>query len=1573
MKLSSVLSQLATQNIKLWAEGEQLRVQAPKGAMTPALRDLITTHKAELLTWLQADATDPQATPRPAVLPLSAVQQSLWLLTQIDRDNTSYNEVFAFQIESPIKVALLEQALAEVVRRHEALRTTFVADEQGVPRQVIHPPSFTLPICDLSHLSAQAQKAEIQRLAHREGALAFDLEQGPLFRVHLIHLQTDPRAAVHVLLFTMHHLIGDSWSFSILMQEVYTLYIAFVQGQPSPLPELPIQYVDYVLWQQKQLSDEKVQSHLTYWQEQLKDAPPFLPLPTDRPRPAHRTYGGAQVHFVIGRARTEELRLLAQANDATLFMVLLAAFNIFLGRYSQQEDIVLGVPIANRQRQEVAALIGFFANTLVLRTHLTGNPTFRTLLGQVKTTTQQAHVHQEISFEQLITALQPPRTLNYSPLFQVMFAFQNLPSFRAAGLATAPIQPLAVEAGISKYDLTLSLFETSEELAGSFEYNSDLFDQATIARMVGHFQTLLQGIVCNPEQPIAQLPLLTALERQQLLFDWATTATVARQESCIHHLFEAQVARTPDAIALIFEGEQLTYRELNQRANRLAHTLRSLTNERGELLAVGTEPRVGICMDRSLDLIVGVLAILKAGGVYVPLDTTYPQERLAYMLADAQAVLLLTQPQYREQFANSAVELVCLAEIEPLLLQQSTQNPNLALQPAYLAYVIYTSGSTGLPKGVMIEHQALSKHIRAIGGVYGISPQERILQFSAFSFDAAQEQIFEALAHGATLVLRKDELWTSEEFTRRVVDYGITLVELTPTYFQGLITLWQQERPSFLDGALRLIQVSSEPILPETVRQWQELTPVTRLLNIYGPTEATVTATAFDLSTYHPDPWPANMPIGRPFPGRSAYILDQQLQPVPLGLYGELYMGGDSIGRGYLNRPELTAERFLDNPFVPVDAASPEASKLYKTGDVARWLAEPTGPPNLEFVGRVDHQVKLRGYRIELGEIEHALMQQPQVDYALVLVREEVVGDKRLVAYVVAKTAGVQEKLRQELAVILRENLRKKLPDYMVPNAFVLLDRFPLMPNGKIDRAALPAPDQHATATGSTFVVPTTPTEITLATLFAAILRVDQVGLYDNFFDLGGHSLLLSQLFFRLREEFHVAISLHDLFAMPTVAQLAALINAKQPSNQRQPHIDFAREAALDPTIMPGQPEGWRQAVPPPSTSVLLTGGTGFLGAFLLDELLQQSPATICCLVRSPDQATGMVRLQENLTRYGLWREAYRKRIVPIVGDLALPRFGLEAGQFQALAAAVDVIYHNAALVSLIQPYETLKAVNVLGTQEVIRLAALGAPTPIHYVSTHSVFDAPAYFDGRWLYEESELGNPDELLSGYAQSKWVAEQLLLEARRRAIPATIYRPGIISGHSQSGAWNTDDWFPRWIKGCIQLGAWPQTTLDLNLIPVDYVSAAIVTLSQLAGSVTQIFHFDNPVFLQYPQLAEWLCTFGYPLRGVAVDQWLRELTEAANDSAENALTALLPLFITPQTATSQSATGQGNNPGLFRNRQLPRFDCTNTLTALAHTEIVCPPVDGAQFQRYLSYFVENHFLEAPCHREVEIHAN
>ncbi len=1568
MTLTAVLSQLAAQGIKLWAEGEQLRVQAPKGAMTPALRELIITNKAELLTWLQADSSPLQATVRPAVLPLSPVQQSLWLLTQIDRESRSYNEVFAFQIDSPIESTLLEQALAEVVRRHEALRTTFVADDQGVPRQVIHPPRFTLSICDLSQLSAQEQQTEIQRLVQAEGREAFDLEQGPLFRVQLLRLQSDPQGAANVMLSTMHHLIGDSWSFNIIIQEVCALYAAFAQGKPSPLAELPIQYVDYVLWQQKERSEEKIQQQLAYWQKELKDAPPLLPLPTDRPRPAQRTYVGAQVRFALDHPLTTQLRSLAQNSDATLFMVLLAAFNCLLGRYSQQEDIVVGVPIANRQSQEVAALIGFFANTIVLRTQLAGNPTFRTLLAQVKTATQQAYAHQEISFEQLITALQPPRTLNYSPVFQVMFAFQNLPTFREVDLTSLPFKPLDVEVGISKYDLTLSLFETAEELAGSFEYNSDLFDRETIVRMVGHFQTLLQGIVHDPNRSIAQLPLLTALERQQLLFDWATTATIARQERCIHHLFEEQVARTPDAIAVILEDEALTYRELNRQANQLAHYLRTLTDERGELLAAGAERRVGICMDRSLDLIVGVLAILKAGAVYVPLDATYPQERLAYMLADAQAVLLLTQAKYQAQFADTSVKLLCLEEMRPCLVQQPTHPPHLDLKPTCLAYVIYTSGSTGLPKGVMIEHQALSKHVSAIGEVYGITPRERILQFSAFSFDAAQEQIFEALTHGATLVLRKDELWTSEEFTRRVVGYGITLVELTPTYFQGLISLWQQERPPFLAGALRLIQVSSEPILPETVRQWQQLTPTTRLLNIYGPTEATVTATSFDLSTYHPDPWPANVPIGRPFPGRSAYILDQQLQPVPLGLYGELYMGGDSIGRGYLDRPALTAERFLDNPFVPDDAPVTQAPKLYKTGDVARWLPEPAGPPNLEFVGRVDHQVKLRGYRIELGEIEHALMQQPQVDYVLVLVREEVAGDKRLVAYLTVKEAAAQDRLPHELAATLRDALRKKLPDYMVPSAFIVLDRFPLMPNGKIDRAALPAPDQSANAMSSAFVPPTTPTEIALAAHFAALLRVDQIGLHDNFFDLGGHSLLLTQLFFRLREDLQVEITLHDLFAMPTIAQLTSHIETKQLGMQREGRIDFAREATLDPTIVPRLPNGWRQAGRTPSSSVLLTGGTGFLGAFLLDELLQQSQSTIYCLVRTSDQAEGMARLQANLTRYGLWREAYRKRIVPIVGDLALPRFGLAAEQFQALAAAVDAIYHNAALVTLIQPYESLKAVNVLGTQEVIRLAALGAPTPIHYVSTHSVFDAPTYFDGRWLYEDSELGNAQELVSGYAQSKWVAEKLLLAARCRAIPTTIYRPGIISGHSQSGAWNTADWFPRWVKGCIQLGAWPQTALDLNLIPVDYVSASIVTLSRLAGSANQIFHLDNPDFLQYPQLAEWLCTFGYPLRGMDVEQWLRELTQATSNSAENALAALLPLFV-----TSQSAAEQGNNGGILRrNGQLPRFDCTKTLTALAHTDIVCPKVDAPLFHRYLSYFMESNFLEAPCHRQVEIHA-
>ena len=1042
------------------------------------------------------------------VFPMSFAQQRLWFLDQLEPGNSVYNIPAAMCLRGALNGAALEQSLNEIVRRHEALRTTFSVME-GQPVQVIAPGlALTLPVVDLGNLLETEREAEAQRLTIEEAQRPFDLAQGPLLRTTLLRLDKEE----HILLLTMHHIVSDGWSMGVLFRELSALYEAFSAGKPSPLPELPIQYADFAVWQRQWLQGETLEAQLAYWKKQLDGVCPVLELPTDRPRPAVQTFRGARQSMVLSKSLTEAVKALSHQEGTTLFMTLLAAFQTLLYRYTGQDDIIVGSPIANRNRSEIEGLIGFFVNTLVLRTDLSDNPTFRELLGRVREVALGAYAHQDLPFEKLVEALHPERDLSRNPMFQVMFILQNTP-MATLELGGLTLNQLNVDWGIAMFDLTLSMRATEQGLMGFLEYNTDLFNAATISRMLDHFQTLLEGIVANPDQPIATLRLLTEAEWYQLLVEWNDTKVDYLEDLCIHQLFEAQVERTSDATVVIFGDKQLTYRELNTKANQLAHYLRKC--------GVGPEVLVGIYVERSPEMVIGVLGILKAGGAYVPLDPSYPKERLVFMLEDTCVAVLLTQERLLEVLPEHGTEVVCLDSDWEAITQESEENPINGASAENLAYVLYTSGSTGKPKGVAMSHRSLCNLIW-----WQLSSKlpsgAKTLQFASLSFDVSFQEIFSTWCSGGTLVL------ISEELRRDAVGLlGYLTDKSVERLFLPFIAL--QQLAEVADGqgpiptSLREIITAGEQlqITRPIVSLFSKLTDCT-LHNQYGPTESHV-VTAFTL-TGSPSGWPALPPIGRPIANTQIYLLDRNLQPVPVGVSGELYIGGDSLARGYLNRPELTAEKFISNPF------SDEAgTHLYKTGDLARYL--PDG--NIEFLGRLDHQVKIRGFRIELGEIEAVLSQHLAVQETVVIVREDTPSDKRLVAYLVIK--------QEPFPTIneLRSFLKEKLPDYMVPSAFMFLDALPLTPNGKVDRQALPAPDRVRPELESTFVAPRTPVEEVLAGIWAKVLGLEQVGIHDNFFELGGHSLLATQVISRLRDAFQVELPLRSLFEVPTVADLA--------------------------------------------------------------------------------------------------------------------------------------------------------------------------------------------------------------------------------------------------------------------------------------------------------------------------------------------------------------------------------------------------------------------------------------------------
>ncbi|MBF2063674.1 MAG: amino acid adenylation domain-containing protein [Calothrix sp. C42_A2020_038] len=1540
--IEEFLLDLSRLDIKLWIEEGRLRCNAPKGVLTPEIRTYLSERKPEIINLLQqinlnSNSCSESISPvsRNQNLPLSFAQQRLWFLYQLEGENSTYNLPLTVEITGNLNVPALEQAIREILRRHEILRT-HIAIVNDLPMQVIDPlTTFNLKLTDLQNLPSASKLTTVKQLATREGDKPFDLTNPPLARFHLWRLSEQS----HVLLINMHHIISDGWSIGIFVQELSALY-QDATCRSTSLPKLPIQYADFAIWQQQWLTGEILEQQLNYWKQQLVDAPPLLELPTDRPRPPVQSFRGGVVEFQLDSNLSVKLRTLSQKSGATLFMTMLAAFVTLLFRYSGQDDICIGSPVANRNRKEIEPLIGFFVNTLVLRFDLGENPSFSELLNQVKKVTTDAQAHQDVPFEQVVEVLQPERNLSYSPLFQVLFDLQHS-SIEQLELPGLTVTPLQTEIVTSKFDLSLVIEDTQDGLKACWEYSSDLFNTDTISRMAGYFQTLLAAIVANPEASISTLPLLMETELQQLLVEWNDTTIDFPADKCIHELFEEQVKQNPDVVAVVWENEQLTYRQLNTEANYLAHYLQS----------IGVKPNfvVGIYLERSLLSIIGLLGILKAGGVYLPLDPNYPQERLAHMVSDSEASVLLTQQKLANSLPPSRAKVVYLGR-DVTSSNISDKNPVSGVQPNNLAYIIYTSGSSGKPKGVMISHQGVVNHATAMIGEYALTKRDRVLQFASFSFDVALEEVFPTLLSGATLVMRPAEIFTSfADFSRFIEQKSLTVVNLPTPYWQEWVLEISQDK-STVPHHLRLLVTGSEQVLPDRLALWQQLVGDRVMwMNAYGPTEATITATVYKPCSKHS--YVNSVFIGRPIANTQIYILDKNLQPVPIGIPGELCIGGVGLASGYLNLPELTKEKFIQSSH----------SLLYKTGDKARYL--PDG--NIEFLGRIDHQVKIRGFRIELGEIEAALAQHPLIRASVVIVKEDQVGNKQIIAYVVLNLRSSQtdftdlmemdnlissgEVVHSAIQSQLRVFLKSKLPDYMLPSLFVILKELPLTANGKVNRRALPKPSVMNET--DNLVNPYTSTEKIVAEIWSDILGIKQISTHDNFFELGGHSLRSVQVMSRLQSAFQLELSLRYLFEEPTIAGLAKLIdNITQTGTGTEMTVnsedDFYKDAVLDSSIQPqylpfeyiNQPK-----------SVFLTGATGFIGAYLLHELLEQTPgANIYCLIRSENFEQATQKLQNNLEFYGLWDSAKRNRIIPVPGDLSQNLLGLAPCQFYDLASEIDVIYHNGAWINTIYPYSALKLTNVLGTQEILRLASEIKLKPLHHISTTSVFGANAYSQAQIITEADSLEHSQGLEGGYSQSKWVAEKLVMQARDRGLPVAIYRLARVTGDSKSGVCNTTDLFCRLIAGCIQMGIAPQMdgVVD-NLTPVDCVSQAIVHLSRQKTSLGKAFHLLNPQPTPMNELFKLIPILGYPLELVSYETWLAQLQKLQVNS-DNVLQPLLSIY--------------SQNPSEAPEAE---FDCFNTFQGLANTDIIFPVMEQKLLEKYFSYFIRSGFLPAPSY--------
>ncbi|WP_374089708.1 amino acid adenylation domain-containing protein [Methylomicrobium lacus] len=1111
-----LLATLRNLNVRLFVEDGNLKCKAPPGSLTDDLGRQIKAQKAKLIDVLSY--ADREAAPaiktglRSDPIPLSFAQQRLWFLDQLEPESPFYNIPVALRLTGHLDITTLTQSFNEIVRRHEVLRTVFEAHD-GEAVQTIRP-SLPLEIeqIDLTALPVDRQD-DWMRLCRDEAAKPFDLSLGPLIRATLLILSASADRQDCVLMLTMHHIVADGWSAEVLVREVAALYRAFSQNQASPLPELPLQYADFACWQRRWLVGDELERQIAYWRERLEGAPSVLELPTDYSRPQVMTYRGANVSFEIPPALAAQAKTLSNQKNVTPFMLLLAVFKVLLSRYSGQHDISVGTPVANRNRLEIEGLIGFFVNTLVLRSDLSATPTFAALLEQVKRRVLDAQSHQDLPFEKLVEALQPERDTSRSPLFQVMFVLQDHQRLTLSlpGLDIAMVED---EGQTAKFDLTLYIQDWPDgRMTGIVEYNTDLFAHASMERLARHYLTLLQGALARPQAAISELPLLGEQEQRQILHTWNATAVDYPKDRCIHQLFEAQAELTPNTIALTFEAQSLSYAELNAKANRLAHCLVA----RG----VGPDVLVGLCIERSLEMVIGLLGILKAGGAYVPLDPHYPEERLAFMLADIAPPWVLTQAELAAGRDFGAAQVLSLDSDWVQVESYPSVNPDSRLGPDNLAYCIYTSGSTGTPKGAGVPHQGILNRLQWMQAEYRLDAGDSVLQKTPYSFDVSVWEFFWPLMAGARLVVAAPELHKdSQGLAELVRRERITTLHFVPSMLQAFVETPEVETCT----SIKRVICSGEALPADLVARFQQKLPAD-LHNLYGPTEASV-----DVSYWACPPAcdETEIPIGKPIANIRLYILDRELNPVPVGTPGELHIAGVGLGRGYLNRPDLSAEKFIPDPY------GPTGSRMYKTGDLVRYRAEG----NIDYLGRLDHQVKLRGFRIELGEIEAQLLAHPEVKEAVVLAREDQPGDKRLVAYL------VEDQLGTLLLDTLKAQLKQALPDYMVPSAFVILDEMPLSANGKLDRKRLPAPDANS-ALGREYEAPEGKVEVKVAEVWQELLGFGPISRNDHFFELGGHSLMAITLIQRLRER-GLTADVRTVFTAPTLSDMASTIVVNQ-------------------------------------------------------------------------------------------------------------------------------------------------------------------------------------------------------------------------------------------------------------------------------------------------------------------------------------------------------------------------------------------------------------------------------------------
>ncbi|MFH8623384.1 amino acid adenylation domain-containing protein [Streptomyces vietnamensis] len=1465
--------------------------------------------------------------------PLSFAQQRMWFMEELVPGTALQNIPLAVRLIGPLDTEAVEGAFRAVVRRHDTLRAVFGV-HRGTPGQAVLAPEDAAPAVEHVDFRRDADTAAegtdtdgAKQLADwltAQATAPFALDRPPLLRIGLARLADEE----HVLALTVHHMVCDGWSLDVLIREFNRAYTALASGGAGDgdlLPEPPVRYAEFAARQQQRFADGAMDADLAYWRERLAGDIPALELPTDRPRPEEPGYRGARVRREIPQPLVEAVAALARGRGVTPYMVLLASYGALLQRCAGQSDIIVGTPIAGRGDVDTEQLIGLFVNTLPVRVDLTGDPEFGELVRRVRKSALGAYAHQGLPFEKIVEDLRPDRGSHLTPLFRTMFVLQNATT-SALDLPGLTAEAVETHNGTSRFDLQLILGSRADGWVATLEYDSDLFDRTTAERMLDRYLVLLEGAVAAPGTRLSRLPLLSGTERRRVL-DIGRRAQDFPVGECLHETFRRHALERPDAVAVSCEGEHLGYAELDRRAEALAVRLRAA--------GVGRESLVGLFLERGIDTAVAILGVFKAGGAYVPMDPLYPAARLARILGDATPHVLITHASLREALPAYDGHLLVLDRPEEPFPDPARPVPPrdpAPLAPDNTAYIIYTSGSTGTPKGVQVTHATVARMFAAMQATstYDFDENDVWPMLHSYAFDVSVVEMWGALLHGGRLVVVPQETARDPEaYYAMVREEGVTVLNQTPSAFVHFAAVDARHDPD--DLPLRVIVFGGEALESGVLASWFERhgdrSP--RLVNMYGITE-TIHVTIREM-TAEDVRLNRRSPIGRPMPDMELYALDDLLQPVPIGVTGELYVGGPGLARCYFRDPRKTADRFVPHPF-----SDRPGERLYKSGDLARLT--PRG--EFEYVGRADHQVKIRGYRIETGEVEAALLDHEDVHAAVVVPQQGADGETRLYGYATLEPGARAGETPEDTAAVLREHLADRLPAYMVPTAVVVLDALPLTVNGKVDRKVLPVPEPVRTASATAYVAPRTATEARVARAWRELLGLDRVGVHDNFFDLGGYSLLATRLVFRLREEFDTELPLRVLFSDPTVAGIATVLDEAGAGDE----IPAAPVEAMRADIHLGDGIHGYTAHERPGgeKDVLLTGATGFLGAFLLDALLEHTEATVHCLVRAQDGPAARQRLERVLTGFGLWDEARAHRIHAVPGDLAAPRLGLDPATHQELAARIDAVYHSGAAVNLVLPYEELSPATVEGTREVLRFATATGRAAVHHVSTVGVFAGPPA-DGGALSETAVTGPPEELRQGYTQSKWVAEQVVALAREQGVPVTVHRPARIAGHTVTGACQADDFLWRVVKGCVQAGAVPEgITAEADLVPVDYVARAIVAVAARPEALGGIHHQVNTRPVPLADVLDHVRDHGHPLVEKSLGDWV-ELIKADPD---NAAYPLLSLF---------DPAGGGF--------VAVRFSDDDTRAHLAGTGVSCPPLDADLFRTYLDYFVRTGYLPAP----------